>query len=75
MLLNFFDESILKNHTKIHFTANDYINILVLYSILMYIRNFKNDFFRILFSMIISWLVLFFTRILIQFPRGTIERQ
>ena len=44
-------------------------------SILLYIRNLKTYFFRNLFSMLISWLVLFFTRILIQFPRGTTERQ
>ena len=27
-----------------------------------------------LFSIITSWLVLFSTRILVQFPRGTVER-
>ena len=28
-----------------------------------------------LFSIIIRWLVLFSTKILLQFPRGTIERE
>ena len=36
-----------------------YIIICILCSILLYIRNLKNYFFRILFSMIISWLLLF----------------
>ena len=65
----------MKNHTKINFTADNYMIIFVLCSISLHIRNFKNYFFRLLFSVIISWLALFFTRILVQFPRGTIERQ
>ena len=35
----------------------------------------QKNFSTILFSTIISWLVFFFTRILVQFPRGTFERQ
>ena len=71
----FFDKLTLKNHTKIHFTADDYMIIFVLCSIWFNIRNLKNWFCRILFSMIISWFVLFFTRVMVQLPRDTIKRQ
>ena len=58
-----------------HFTVDAYMIMLVLCSILLYIRNLENYFFRILtfYCIIISWLVLFSTRILIKFCRGTIE--
>ena len=56
-----FDELILKNHTRNPF-----------YSLFKILKITSLEF---LFSIIISWLELFYTRISVQFPRGTIERE
>ena len=60
---------------KIHFTANDYMIIFVLCSILLYIQNFESYLKKYIFSIIINWLVLFSTKILVQFSCGTMKRE
>ena len=46
ILFNFFEKLTQKNHTKIHFTVDDYMIIFILCSIIFYIQIFENYFAR-----------------------------